>query len=58
MNKEKEVAETFNCFLNQFGSVDLYTQIVLEELLREILNDKSNSRIPSEKRQERDQTNS
>ncbi len=51
MNKDQEIADALGDFFNQFGSMDLYTQIVLEELLKELLNEsKSNIHIPSEKR--------
>lgn len=50
--KEDEIKDTIDCFLDQFGSGDIYTQIVLEEFFRELFNEKYNIRLPSEKRQE------
>lgn len=53
MNKEKDIAETFECFLSNFGKIDDITLIVLEEIFNKILNEKSNTlHISSEKRQD------
>lgn len=54
-NNEKEIADTLNCFFKQFSFDDSYTQIVLEEIFREILSEKSNLHISGSERQERDQ---
>lgn len=51
-SKEKEIADTLNCFFKQFVFDDSHTQIVLEEVLREILSEKSNLHISSPQRQE------
>ena len=38
-NHEKDTAEAMESFLSQFGTMDIYVQIVLEEFFRELLED-------------------
>jgi hypothetical protein len=43
MNQEiekNEVGEAMKDFMEQFGDMDIYTQIILEELLAELINGK------------------
>jgi hypothetical protein len=35
--KEKEISETIEAFISQFGN-DLYAKIVIEELLKAVMN--------------------
>lgn len=49
---EKIINKTLDCFFENFKSCDFYTKIVLEELFKEIMNEKSNIYISGEKRQE------
>jgi hypothetical protein len=51
LSKDEEVQDTLKCFFNQFGFIDFYTQIVLEEFFKELLNDKSDVCLFSEERQ-------
>lgn len=37
---ENEVGEAMKAFLDQFGHMDIYAQIVLEEVLGELINGK------------------
>jgi hypothetical protein len=37
---ENEVGEAMKAFLDQFGNMDIYAQIVLEEVLGELINGK------------------
>jgi hypothetical protein len=39
-DKQKEIFETFDCFLKQFEKYDEITQIVLEEFFKELLSEK------------------
>ena len=52
MENEKTVDDTLELFFNQFGKIDIYTKIVLEEFFKEILNEKSNVYLSSEEKQE------
>ena len=36
---EDKAEEAMRCFFCQFGTPDIYTQIVLEEFFKELLND-------------------
>jgi hypothetical protein len=56
-DKNEEIADTLSCFFDQFGSMDLYTQIVIEEIFKELM-DEPNFHIPSEERQEDHKANS
>lgn len=38
--KNKETAAAIEAFFGQFGTFDIYTQIVLEEFFKELLNEK------------------
>lgn len=49
--KEEQIADSLNCFLKQFGFIDIYTQIVIEEVFKELLNE-SNLCLSGEERQE------
>lgn len=37
---ENEVGEAMKAFLDQFGDMDIYAQIVLEEVLGDLINGK------------------
>lgn len=49
LTKENEIKDTINCFVDQFGFLDIYTQIVLEEFFKELYNEQ-NLCLSSEKR--------
>lgn len=36
-DKDSEIADTMKCFIDQFGEIDLYAQIVLEEFIKKII---------------------
>lgn len=38
--KDQEVSQTIQAFFGQFGTFDIYTQIVLEEFFQELLSEK------------------
>lgn len=38
-DKATEAANTLECFFEQFGKIDIYTKIVLEEFFKELLNE-------------------
>jgi hypothetical protein len=38
-DKEDKAADAIKCFLGQFGSSDIYMQIVLEEFFKELLDE-------------------
>jgi|688.fasta_scaffold192874_2 hypothetical protein len=48
------INKTIDCFLLNFGDLDFHTRIVLEELFREIMDEKSNIHISGSERQEGD----
>lgn len=35
--KDTEIAETMKCFIDQFGEIDIYAQIVLEEFIKKLI---------------------
>jgi len=39
-NKDNEIVETLESFFNQFGKMDSYAKIVLEEFFKKLLNEK------------------
>lgn len=48
--ENKLINETLESFFENFGSLDIYTKIVLEEFFKEIMNEKSSLHIFGEKR--------
>lgn len=48
--ENKKNDDTLEIFFNQFGEIDIYTKIVLEEFFKELLNEKSDVHISGEKR--------
>lgn len=38
-DKEDKAADAIRCFFSQFGSSDIYMQIVLEEFFKELMNE-------------------
>jgi len=47
-----EAVAGMSCFCDQFGKMDIYTTIVLEELFKELLQHHESVSVPSETRQE------
>jgi len=41
MSQENETATAMELFFKQFGDMDIYSQIVLEEFFKELLNEKA-----------------
>jgi len=37
---ESKATEAMQCFFGQFGTLDIYTKIVLEEFFKELIDDK------------------
>jgi hypothetical protein len=58
-SKEKTIQgyKTFNSFVDQFGSRDIYTMIVLEEFFKELYGAQEPVSISGEEGQEGDQSN-
>jgi hypothetical protein len=48
--KDKQTSAAIEAFFCQFGTFDIYTQIVLEEFFKELLDEKHAIHIPSETR--------
>jgi hypothetical protein len=38
LSKEKEIAESFESFFSNFGKIDDITQIVIEEVFKQLFN--------------------
>lgn len=55
--KEREAKEAMSSFFGQFGTMDLYAKIVLEEFFRGLYGIKEDISVPSETRQEGNKDN-
>lgn len=49
-DKEKQIVDTLVSFFGQFEDFDIYSQIVLEEFFKELLDEQQNLHIPGKKR--------
>jgi hypothetical protein len=50
IDQNKEIAMTMESFIGQFGKIDIYAQIVLEEFMKELIK-QNDLHISSEERQ-------
>jgi len=50
-DKEKQIVDTLVSFFGQFETFDVYTEIVLEEFFKELLDEQQNLHISCTERQ-------